>query len=93
MKFLRTGVIVESHFINNAENGAEFACVHNRDGDDFMNQEKFERSILKMQQNHIGEIYLMRVELRLLSILLKMRIRRHQKSEGVYGTVILYHWM
>jgi hypothetical protein len=47
MQLLGTGLVVEVHHLRNAEIGAEFACVHNRDSSDFMNQGKFERFILK----------------------------------------------
>jgi hypothetical protein len=39
--------MVEPHLLRNAEKGAEFACVHNCNSTDFMNQDKFERYILK----------------------------------------------
>ncbi len=51
MQLLGTGLVVEVHHLRNAEIGAEFACVHNRDSSDFMNQEKFERFILKKTKN------------------------------------------
>jgi hypothetical protein len=38
---------VEPHHLSNAEEGAEFARVHNPDCSDFMNQEKFQRHILR----------------------------------------------
>lgn len=47
MQLLGTGLVVESHHLCNAESGAEFACVHNRDSSDFMNQDKFLRYILR----------------------------------------------
>ncbi len=47
MQLLGTGLVVEKHHLCNAENGAEFVCVHNRDSTDFMNQDKFERFILR----------------------------------------------
>jgi hypothetical protein len=39
MQLLGTGLIVEAHHLHNAESGAEFACMHNCDSADFMNQE------------------------------------------------------
>jgi hypothetical protein len=56
IQLIGTGLVVENHHLCNAEIGAEFACVHNRDSSDFMNQEKFERFILKKQSvlNHMN---------------------------------------
>ena len=42
-----TGLVVEAHHLCSAEKGAEFACIHNRDNTDFMNQEKFLRYVLR----------------------------------------------
>lgn len=47
IQILGTGLVAEQHHLCYAEKGAEFACVHNRDGTDFMNQDKFERYILR----------------------------------------------
>ena len=47
IKILGTGLVAELRHLCDAEKGAEFACVHNRDGSDFMNQDKFERYILR----------------------------------------------
>ena len=41
MHLLGSGLIVEAHHLCKAEKGAEFACVHNRNSSDFMNQDKF----------------------------------------------------
>jgi hypothetical protein len=41
IRLLGTGLIVEPRHLSNAEKGAGFACVHNSDNSDFMNQEKF----------------------------------------------------
>ena len=41
IQLLGTGLVVEPHHLHDAEQGDEFACVHNRDSAaDFMNQEK-----------------------------------------------------
>ena len=37
LKLLGSGFVVEAHHLCNAESGAEFACMHNCDGADFMN--------------------------------------------------------
>ena len=47
IKLLGSGLVPSTHHLKNAENGAEFACVHNRDANDFMNEDKFERFILR----------------------------------------------
>ena len=47
MQILGTGLVAEQCHLCNTEKGAEFACVHNQDSTNFMNQEKFERYILK----------------------------------------------
>jgi hypothetical protein len=39
---LGSGLGLEPHHLSNAEEGAEFACVHTCDSSDFMNQEKFQ---------------------------------------------------
>jgi hypothetical protein len=44
---LGSGLVPTTHHLKNAEKGAEFACVHNRDSNDFMNEDKFERFILR----------------------------------------------
>ena len=41
----RLGVV--AHHLCSAERSEEFACMHNRDSQDFMNTDKFERFILK----------------------------------------------
>ena len=38
LQLLGTGLVAESHHLCNAEKGAEFACVHNRNSTDFMNK-------------------------------------------------------
>ena len=47
IQLLGTGLVAERHHLCNAEKGSEFACVHNRATTDFMNRDKFLRSILR----------------------------------------------
>ncbi len=47
IQILGTGLVAKQCHLCNAEKGAEFACVDNRDSTDFMNQDKFERYILR----------------------------------------------
>ena len=47
MQILGTGLVVKQRHLCNAEKGAEFACVHNRDSTNFMNQDNCERYILR----------------------------------------------
>ena len=47
LQLLGSGLVVAPHHLHNAEIGAEFACVHNRDSKDFMNPDKFLRYILR----------------------------------------------
>lgn len=44
---METGLVVAAHHLYSAEHGTEFACMHNRDSQDFMHTDKFERFILK----------------------------------------------
>lgn len=46
-QLLQGGRIVEAHHLCQAEKGAEFSCIHNRDSSDYMNQKKFLPYILK----------------------------------------------
>ena len=47
LQLLEAGLVVVVHHLCSAEHGAEFACMHNPDSQDFMNTDKFERFILK----------------------------------------------
>lgn len=47
LQLMETGLVVAVHHLCSAEHGAEFACMHNHDSQDFMNTDKFERFILK----------------------------------------------
>ncbi len=47
IQLIGTGLVVEAHHLCSAEKGNEFACVHNPDNTDFMNQEKFLRYVLR----------------------------------------------
>ena len=47
LQLLGTGLVVAPHHLQNAETGAEFACVHNHDSSDFTNKKKFMRYILR----------------------------------------------
>ena len=47
LQLMETGLVVQAHHLCSAEHGAEFACLHNCDNQDFMNVDKFERFILK----------------------------------------------
>ena len=38
---------VQASELVNSKKGSEFACLHNRDSNDFMNESKFQRFILK----------------------------------------------
>ena len=41
IQLIGTGLVVEAHHPCREEKGAEFACMHNHDNTDFMNQKKF----------------------------------------------------
>lgn len=47
VQLARGGKVIEASDLLASSRGAEFACVHNRDSQDFMNESKFERFILK----------------------------------------------
>ena len=47
MQLLGSGLEAEPHHLCNAEKEAEFACVHNCDSSDFMNDDQFQHFILR----------------------------------------------
>ena len=47
MQLLGSGLEAEPHHLCNAEKEAEFACVHNCDSSDFMNDDQFQHVILR----------------------------------------------
>ena len=46
-QLLETGLVIVANHLCSAEHNSEFACMYNRDSQDFMNTDKFERFILK----------------------------------------------
>ncbi len=55
IQLLGNGLKAEPHHLCNAEKGAEFACVHNHDSLDFMNNDKFQHFILR--KTKANELY------------------------------------
>ena len=45
MQLVGSGLTVKHHHLSIVENGVEFACMHNCDSADFMNEEKFHRFV------------------------------------------------
>jgi hypothetical protein len=86
---------VEPHHLCNAEKGAEFACVQNRNSTDFMNHDKFESYIMKKtQKNDMNGTCWMKLGTEFYNILMRMKINGPQKSgDRMGGIIILQHQM